>query len=58
VPIRELAEIIVSVVGYNEPDIRYDQSRYARKLLDVSRSTGGMERTYEWFKEHSNDARL
>jgi GDP-L-fucose synthase len=71
VTIRELAELVMSAIGYrgrlvfdaNKPD------GTPRKLLDVSRLTAlgwqariplksGIERTYTWFKEHSADARL
>jgi GDP-L-fucose synthase len=71
VTIRELAELVMSAIGYrgrllfdaNKPD------GTPRKLLDVSRLTAlgwqariplksGIERTYAWFKEHSADARL
>jgi GDP-L-fucose synthase len=71
VTIRELAEIIVSVVGY-KGRLVFDPTKpdgTPRKLLDVSRLTGlgwrariplesGIERTYAWFKEHSAEARL
>jgi GDP-L-fucose synthase len=71
VTIRELAELVMSAIGYrgrlvfdaNKPD------GTPRKLLDVSRLTAlgwqariplksGIEHTYAWFKEHSADARL
>ena len=71
VTIRELAELVMSAIGYrgrlifdaNKPD------GTPRKLLDVSRLTAlgwqakiplksGIEDTYAWFKEHSADARL
>jgi GDP-L-fucose synthase len=69
--IRELAELIMSVIGYNGRLI-FDTEKpdgTPRKLLDVSRVTGlgwqpriplkdGIERTYRWFKEHFADARL
>jgi GDP-L-fucose synthase len=71
VTIRELAEIIVSVVGYRGRLV-FDPTKpdgTPRKLLDVSRLTdlgwqaripleSGIERTYEWFTEHSGEARL
>jgi GDP-L-fucose synthase len=71
VTIRELAEIVQAAVGYNGR-LLFDTSKpdgTPRKLLDVSRLTGlgwqprislrnGIERTYEWFKEHSAGARL
>jgi GDP-L-fucose synthase len=66
VTIRELAETIAGVVGY-EGELRWDTTRpegMPRKLLDVSRlnslgwksgvSLGeGIERTYEWFLRHA-----
>ena len=69
--IRELAEMIMSVVGYRGRII-FDASKpdgTPRKLLDVSRLKDlgwqakirlidGIQRTYAWFKEHSADARL
>jgi GDP-L-fucose synthase len=71
VTIRELAEMIMSVVGYRGRII-FDASKpdgTPRKLLDVSRLkdlgwqakirlADGIHRTYAWFKEHSADARL
>jgi GDP-L-fucose synthase len=71
VTIRELAELVLSVIGYRGRLI-FDSTKAdgtPRKLLDVSRLTGlgwqakiplkmGIERTYTWFKEHSADARL
>ena len=71
VTIRELAELVMSVIGYNGRLI-FDSTKpdgTPRKLLDVSRLTGlgwqpqiplknGIERTYAWFNEHSADARL
>jgi GDP-L-fucose synthase len=71
VTIRELAEIIMSVIGY-KGSLVFDTDKpdgTPRKLLDVSRlkSLGwqaqvslrdGIERTYRWFTEHSADARL
>lgn len=71
VSIRELAEMVMSVIGYSGRLV-FDSSKpdgTLRKLLDVSRLTElgwqakiplktGIERTYEWFKEHSADARL
>jgi GDP-L-fucose synthase len=71
VTIRELAEIILPVIGYSGRLI-FDVSKpdgVARKLLDVSRMTDlgwqpriglkdGIEQTYAWFQEHSADARL
>jgi GDP-L-fucose synthase len=71
VTIRELAEIVMSVIGYRG-DLTLDSSKpdgTPRKLLDVSRLHGlgwrpqiplkqGIETTYTWFKQHSAEARL
>jgi GDP-L-fucose synthase len=71
VTIGELAELCMSAVGYSGRLI-FDSTKpdgTPRKLLDVSRLAGlgwqpriplksGIERTYEWFREHSADARL
>jgi GDP-L-fucose synthase len=71
VTIRELADLVMSAIGYNGRLI-FDATKpdgTARKLLDVSRLTDlgwqpriplkiGIERTYAWFKEHFADARL
>jgi GDP-L-fucose synthase len=71
VTIRELADVVMSAIGYKGA-IRFDSSKpdgTPRKLLDVSRLTGlgwqakislqsGVERTYAWFKEHFAEARL
>jgi GDP-L-fucose synthase len=71
VTIRELAELVMSAIGYNGRLI-FDSTKpdgTPRKLLDVSRLSelgwqakiplkNGIESTYEWFKEHSADARL
>ncbi len=71
VTIRELAELVASVVGF-EGRISFDRTKpdgTPRKLLDVSRLTQlgwqpriplkeGIERTYAWFRDHSIDARL
>jgi GDP-L-fucose synthase len=71
VTIRELAEMIMSLIGYRGTAI-FDTAKpdgTPRKLLDVSRLNGlgwrpriplkqGIESTYAWFKEHSSDARL
>jgi GDP-L-fucose synthase len=71
VTIRELAEMVMSAIGYRG-ELRFDVDKpdgTPRKLLDVSRlkSLGwqarvplrqGIERTYRWFAEHSADARL
>jgi GDP-L-fucose synthase len=69
--IRELAELVLSVVGYSGK-LHFDSSKpdgTPRKLLDVSRLTKlgwrpkiplklGIESTYTWFKEHPTEARL
>jgi GDP-L-fucose synthase len=69
--IRELAETIMSVIGYTG-ELTFDHSKpdgTPRKLLDVSRvhSLGwrpritlraGIEATYAWFKDHASNARL
>ncbi len=71
VTIRELAELIVSVIGYDGRLI-FDATKpdgTPRKLLDVVRLTElgwrpkiplrlGIERTYAWFAEHFAQARL
>jgi GDP-L-fucose synthase len=71
VTIRELAELVMSVIGYNGRLI-FDPTKpdgTPRKLLDVSRLTGlgwqpriplrdGIGRTYAWFTEHFSEARL
>lgn len=71
VTIRELAELIVSVIDYRGR-LDFDSSKpdgTPRKLLDVSRLSGlgwrprislraGIERTYAWFSQHLADARL
>jgi GDP-L-fucose synthase len=71
VSIRELAELIVSVIDYRG-QLTFDTSKQdgtPRKLLDVGRlhSLGwrpriplraGIEQTYRWFREHIRDARL
>jgi GDP-L-fucose synthase len=71
VTIRELAQIVMSVIGYSG-ELTLDPSKpdgTPRKLLDVSRlgSLGwrpqitlkkGIEMTYTWFKQHSAEARL
>jgi GDP-L-fucose synthase len=71
VTIRELAELVMSAIGYCGRLI-FDSTKpdgTPRKLLDVTRLTdlgwqpriplrNGIERTYAWFKEHSADARL
>jgi GDP-L-fucose synthase len=69
--IRELAELVLSAVGYRGRMI-FDASKpdgTPRKLLDVARLTGlgwrpkiplkiGLESTYTWFKEHPTEVRL
>ena len=71
VTIRELAEMVMSVIGYSG-QLTLDSSKpdgTPRKLLDVSRLNGlgwrpqiplkqGIETTYTWFKQHSAEARL
>jgi GDP-L-fucose synthase len=71
VTIRELAELVMSVIGY-KGRLNFDSTKpdgTPRKLLDVSRLTtlgwqarisleDGIGRTYAWFKEHFAEARL
>jgi GDP-L-fucose synthase len=71
VTIRELAEVIVSVIDY-KGRLSFDTSKpdgTPRKLLDVERLRtlgwqpkiplrSGIEQTYRWFRENSFDARL
>jgi GDP-L-fucose synthase len=71
VSIRELADMVMSVVGYGGT-LTFDRSKpdgTPRKLLDTSRIHAlgwspkislreGIKSTYEWFKNHSTDARL
>jgi GDP-L-fucose synthase len=71
IAIRELAEMVMSVIGYSG-ELKFDSSKpdgTPRKLLDVERlkSLGwqpriplreGIEQTYRWFAEHFADARL
>jgi GDP-L-fucose synthase len=71
VTIRELAEIVMSAIGYTG-ELAFDPTKpdgTPRKLLDVSRLHGlgwrprislkeGIAATYNWFKEHASDARL
>ena len=71
VTIRELAELIVSVIDYSGRLI-FDTSKpdgTPRKLLDVQRLHGlgwrpkialrpGIEQTYRWFRENLAGARL
>jgi GDP-L-fucose synthase len=71
VTIRELAQTVMSVIGY-KGRLVFDSTKpdgTPRKLLDVSRLTAlgwqprvslrqGIEQTYAWFTEHFADARL
>jgi GDP-L-fucose synthase len=71
VTIRELAEMVMSAIGYTG-ELAFDSTKpdgTPRKLLDVSRLHGlgwrpsislkeGIAATYNWFKEHAVDARL
>jgi GDP-L-fucose synthase len=71
VTIRELAEMVMSAIGYSG-SVTLDPSKpdgTPRKLLDVSRLRGlgwqpkitltkGIESTYTWFKQHVDEARL
>jgi GDP-L-fucose synthase len=71
ITIRELAELVLSAIGYSGR-LEFDSSKpdgTPRKLLDVTRLTNlgwkprisleaGIAQTYGWFKEHSADARL
>jgi GDP-L-fucose synthase len=71
ITIRELAELVLSVIGYSGR-LEFDSSKpdgTPRKLLDVTRLTNlgwkprisleaGIAQTYAWFKEHLADARL
>jgi GDP-L-fucose synthase len=71
VTIRELAELVVSAVGY-QGKLSFDPSKpdgTPRKLLDTQRLTqlgwqpkislkDGIAQTYRWFSEHAADARL
>jgi GDP-L-fucose synthase len=71
VTIRELTEMVMSVIGY-KGRLLFDPTKpdgTPRKLLDVSRLSGlgwrakiplkdGIERTYAWFQTHSVEARL
>jgi GDP-L-fucose synthase len=71
VTIRELAEVVVSAVGY-KGRLDFDSSKpdgTPRKLLDTSRMNAlgwrprislkdGIAATYSWFAEHLADARL
>ena len=71
ITIRELADLVMSVIGYSGR-LEFDSSKpdgTPRKLLDVTRLTNlgwkprisleaGIAQTYAWFKEHLADARL
>jgi GDP-L-fucose synthase len=71
ITIRELAELVLSVIGYTGRLI-FDTTKpdgTPRKLLDVTRMTElgwrpkiplklGIETTYTWFTEHCMEARL
>jgi GDP-L-fucose synthase len=71
ITIRQLAELVVSVIGYSGR-LEFDSTKpdgTPRKLLDVARLSNlgwkprisleaGIAQTYAWFKEHSADARL
>jgi GDP-L-fucose synthase len=71
VTIRQLAELVLSAIGYSGR-LEFDSSKpdgTPRKLLDVARLSNlgwkprisleaGVAQTYAWFKEHSADARL
>jgi GDP-L-fucose synthase len=71
VTIRELAEMVMSAIGYMG-ELTFDMTKpdgTPRKLLDVSRLHAlgwrpriplkeGIAATYTWFKEHAVDARL
>lgn len=71
ISIRELATLLVSVIDY-KGQLLFDTTKpdgTPRKLLDVQRLTAlgwepkiplrrGIEQTYAWFAEHSNEARL
>jgi len=71
VSIRELAELVMSAVGY-QGELRFDTTKpdgTPRKLLDTQRLNElgwqpkialeeGIVQTYRWFSEHAADARL
>jgi GDP-L-fucose synthase len=71
ISIRELAELLVSVIDYNG-QLLFDATKpdgTPRKLLDVGRLTAlgwaptialreGIQSTYTWFVEHLGEARL
>jgi GDP-L-fucose synthase len=70
VTIRELAEMVMSAIGYTGK-LEFDPTKpdgTPRKLLDVTRLHGlgwrprislkeGIAATYAWFKDHASDAR-
>jgi GDP-L-fucose synthase len=70
VTIRELAELVMSIVGF-EGKLEFDSAKpdgTPRKLLDTGRLTqlgwqpkislkDGITQTYRWFSEHTADAR-
>jgi GDP-L-fucose synthase len=71
VTIRELAELIMHVIGYRGP-LKFDPTKpdgTPRKLLDVSRLNelgwrprisleAGLKGTYSWFIDHHSEVRL
>jgi GDP-L-fucose synthase len=71
ITIRELAELIMSVIGYRG-ELVFDKTKpdgTPRKLLDIQKLTemgwkprislkDGITETYRWFAEHFADARL
>jgi GDP-L-fucose synthase len=71
VSIRDLAELVMSAVGYRA-DVKFDPTKpdgTPRKLLDVSRLKGlgwqpkislsqGIQSTYAWFRQHPDSVRL
>jgi GDP-L-fucose synthase len=71
VTIHELAELLMSIVGY-KGKLKFDSSKpdgTPRKLLDTERLSklgwqpkislkDGLAQTYRWFTEHAADARL
>lgn len=71
ISIRELAELVKSVVGY-EGKLLFDSTKpdgTPQKLLDVTRLNAlgwraliplktGIENTYRWFESHASEARL
>lgn len=71
VTIKELAELIMSVIGY-QGRLMFDLTKpdgTPRKLLDIGRLSrlgwrakiplrSGIEHTYRWFQEHASEARV